>query len=92
MFADLRRENKMLTEATILLAGFLSPEYIGTTPASMFWLLPLIVSIAVVYKATKVEKIDNILFLKESLMLLGSIFLFMVLIGVVLIILSYLLT
>jgi hypothetical protein len=60
----------------ILLASFTTPMHIGTNPASTLWLLPLVASIAVVYKATKVFKIRAYPFLKESAVLFGSILVF----------------
>ena len=60
----------------ILLASFTTPMHIGTNPASTLWLLPLVASIAVVYKATKVFKIRLYPFLKESAVLFGSILVF----------------
>ena len=81
----------MLTDP-LHLANFLSPEYIGTTPVSMLWLLPLAASISIVYKATKEEKITGAIFTKECATLFGSIILFMVLIAIALSILAWLLT
>ena len=43
----------------ILLASFTTPMHIGTDPASMLWLLPLLASFVVVYKATKVPVGDD---------------------------------
>jgi hypothetical protein len=62
----------------ILLASFTTPMHINTDPASMLWLLPLVVSIVVVYKATKVHKIRAYPFLKESAVLFGSILVFII--------------
>lgn len=50
--------------------------HIDTDPVSMLWLLPLVASIVVVYKATKVHKIRAYPFLKESAVLFGSILVF----------------
>ena len=50
----------------ILLASFTTPMHIDTDPLSMLWLLPLVASIAVVYKATKVYKIVAFPFIRES--------------------------
>ena len=61
-----------------LLASFTSPMHIDTDPASMLWLLPLVVSIVVVYKATKVHKIQPYPFFKESAVLFGSILVFII--------------
>ena len=49
-----------------LLASFTTPIQIDTNPVSMLWLPPLVVAIAVVYKATKVHKIGARSFTKEN--------------------------
>ena len=67
-----------------ILASFGAPMRIGTTPASMLWLLPLVVVIAVVYKATKVHKIRPWRFAKESAVLFGSIIVFITAAAVIL--------
>ena len=66
----------MTTATSALLASFTTPMQIDTTPASMLWLVPLVVAIAVVYKATKVHKIKPRAFAKETALLIGSIFVF----------------
>ena len=63
----------MLTNAFAILAGFTSPIDIGTTPKSMLWILPLVLSIAIIYKATKLPKITPASFIKEISLLFGSI-------------------
>jgi hypothetical protein len=68
----------------ILLASFTTPMHIDTDPASMLWLLPLLVSIVVVYKATKVHKIHAYPFIKESAVLFGSILVFIIVAALVL--------
>ena len=67
----------MSLESVFVLASFTAPVEIGTTPASMLLMLPLVAAIAVAYKATKVEKITASNFLKESAILFGSIIVFM---------------
>jgi hypothetical protein len=62
-----------------ILASFTSPVHIGTTPYSFLLALPLIAVVAVVYKATKMEKIELVPFVRESFLLFGSILIFMVL-------------
>ena len=74
----------MATMTTLLLADFSVPETIGVSPQSMLWLLPLVASIAVVYKATKVPKITAVNFLKETAILFGSIVIFMIITALVL--------
>lgn len=66
----------MTAASSMLLASFTTPMQIDTTPGSMLWLIPLMVGIAVVYKATKVHKIKPWAFTKETGLLIGSIFVF----------------
>ena len=74
-----------MTAATSpLLASFTTPMQIDTNPASMLWLVPLVVAIAVVYKATKVHKIKWWPFARETALLIGSIFVFITVAAVVL--------
>jgi hypothetical protein len=68
----------MLALAAIVMAEFTIPEEIGTNPRSLLLLIPLLVSIAVIYKATKVSRVSAGNFLKESALLFGSILVFMV--------------
>ncbi len=65
-----------LAVVQIMLGSFTTPMRIGTSPASMFWLLPLVAVIAVVYKATKVHRIRLKPFVRESAVLFGSIIVF----------------
>jgi hypothetical protein len=69
--------------ATVL-GSFTTPMRVGTDPASMLWLLPLVVSIAVVYKSTKVYRIQLWPFAKESAVLFGSIIVFIAVAAVIL--------
>ena len=78
--------------AAMILANFTTPERIGVTGMSMFWLLPLALSIAVVYKATKVREVRAANFIKESVLLFGSIVVFMVVTALVLYALAWLIT
>jgi hypothetical protein len=68
----------MMDSLTLILASFSTPMKIGTDPASMLWLLPLVASIAIVYKATKVNQIRWQPFARESAVLFGSIMVFIV--------------
>ena len=61
------------------LAGFMLPVHIGTSPKAFLLALPLIAVIAIVYKATKMEKIELVSFVRETFLLFGSILVFMVL-------------
>ncbi len=65
-----------ITDALVM-ATFTIPEKITTDPQSMLWLLPLVAAIAIVYKATKLPEIKAANFLKESVVLFGSIVVFM---------------
>jgi hypothetical protein len=65
-----------ITDALVM-ASFTIPEKISTDPQSMLWLLPLVAAIAVVYKATKLPEIKAANFIKEAVVLFGSIVVFM---------------
>ena len=82
----------MPTIAAFLLASFTIPEHIGATPRSMLWLLPLVAAIAIVYKTTKLPKIRFVNFLKESVVLFGSIIIFMAITALVLVAMAWLIT
>jgi hypothetical protein len=74
----------MLALAADIMAQFRVPEDIGTNPWSLLLVLPLLAAIAVVYKATKVPKVTVGNFLKETILLFGSIFVFIVITAMVL--------
>jgi Ca2+/Na+ antiporter len=78
--------------AALVTASFTVPERITVDPQSMLWLLPLVASIAIVYKATKVPKIAAASFLKEVVILFGSIVIFMAVTAMVLGVLGWLIT
>ena len=80
----------MALENVFIMASFTSPENIGITPLSMLWLLPLTASIAVIYKATKLPEIKFANFVRETLILFGSITVFMSITAVVLYVFSQL--
>ncbi len=67
----------MSITAALIIATFTTPEKIGANPQSMLWLLPLVAAIAIVYKATKLPEIKAANFLKEAVVLFGSIVVFM---------------
>ena len=56
------------------------------------WLLPLVAAISVVYKTTKLPKIRFANFLKESVILFGSIVIFMAITALVLVTFAWLVT
>lgn len=74
----------MTTTIFIQTASFLTPCDIGTNPLFFLWLVPLVLAIAVVYKTTKLETIKAGNFLKEVIVLSGSIVVFVIIVGVVL--------
>jgi len=78
--------------ASFVLATFTTPENIGVTSQSMLWLLPLVAAISVVYKTTKLPKIKFVHFLKESVVLFGSIVIFMAITALVLVAFAWLIT
>ena len=82
----------MPTIAAFIMATFTTPERIGVTPQSMLWLLPLVASISIVYKTTKVPRIRFVHFVKESVVLFGSIVIFMAITALVLLALAWLIT
>jgi hypothetical protein len=67
----------MISAASFIMANFTIPEHISTTPQSMLWLLPLVAAISIVYKATKLPEIKAANFIKEAVVLFGSIVIFM---------------
>ena len=75
-----------------VIATFTMPERISVDPKSMLLLLPLVAAIAVVYKATKVPRIKPAHFLKESVILFGSIVVFMAVTALVLCIFAWVIT
>jgi len=76
----------------IVIASFSTAEKLGTNPSLMLWLLPLATSIAIVYKATKVPTIKSVNFIKEVVILFGSIFIFIIISALVLHVLAWLIT
>jgi hypothetical protein len=75
-----------------IIASFTVPEKIDVSPQSILWLLPLVASISIVYKATKMPKIKAANFVKEVVILFGSIVIFMAVTAVVLCALAWLIT
>jgi len=82
----------MLVEAIFIMATFTAPEEIGTNSQSMLWLLPLAAAIAIGYKATKLPTITAGNFIKETVVLFGSIIVFMVITALALYALAWIAT
>lgn len=76
----------------MILAAFNAPLEIGTTPASMLWMFPLLAAISLVYKATKMRVIFIKKYLLESLLLFLSVSGFMIMAIIVLNLLDWLIT
>ena len=74
----------------LVMATFTVPEKITTDPQSLLWLLPLVAAIAIVYKATKLPEIKIVNFVKESVVLFGSIVVFMFVTALVLYFIAWL--
>lgn len=64
-----------------IVAAFTVPEYIGVEPKTMLWMFPLLASIALVYKATKLRVMFLGKFFKEAAILFCTLSLFMILLG-----------
>ena len=75
-----------------LLATFTAPENIGTTPLSLLWMFPLLGSVSIIYKATKMRVIFSVKFLREISVLFLSISIFMILVAAALHIVVWFLT
>ena len=75
-----------------ILATFTAPENIGTDPRSLLWMFPLLASVSIIYKATKMRVIFTGKFIKEVVVLFISLSLFMIAVGVALYLLVWLLT
>jgi hypothetical protein len=82
----------MLTLAAFITASFTEPMRIGVTEQSILWLLPLVASVSIVYKATKITEIQAGRFIKDVVLLFGSIVIFMIITAVVLLGLAWLIT
>ena len=78
-----------MSELFSVIATFTAPENIGTTPLSLLWMFPLLGSVAIIYKATKMRVIFSLKFLREVVVLFVSI---SVLVAAVLHIIVWLLT
>ncbi len=79
--------------SSALLAGlFTSPIHIGTDPASMLWMFPLLAAIAIIYKATKMRVLMWKRFIREVGILFVTLSGFMILAIVVLNLIAWLAT
>ena len=81
-----------MTTAMFLMASFTAPVSIGTNPQALLLLIPLVASISIVYKATKVSQIKAKTFITESVLLFGSIMGFVLATALVLCVVAWLTT
>jgi len=81
----------LITE-NLILASFTQPVNIGVNAHSMLWILPLIATISIVYKTTKIQKIKFTSFTKDVVVLFGSIVIFMAITAIVLYSMAWILT
>jgi hypothetical protein len=75
-----------------IISSFTAPERLGTNPQTMLLLLPLTAAIAIVYKVTKMQTFTTASFIKEVLILSGSIVIFISIIALALFALTWLIT
>lgn len=66
----------------LLATIFMNPVDVPNTVWSFFWIVPIVVLIAVVYKATKLDDVLSWRYVKECAALAGTILGFMFLIAV----------
>ncbi|MBN2591120.1 MAG: hypothetical protein JXA96_14735 [Sedimentisphaerales bacterium] len=81
----------MIITASLILASFTQPVNIGVNQQSMLWMIPLFVSFSIVYKTIKLPNLKFVSFLKEVVVLFGSIMVFIIITAVVLYACSWLL-
>ena len=82
----------MIFELAPLLATFTTPENIGMTPGSVLWTFPLLASVALIYKATKVRVIFLRRFFRDVAILFCTLSVVMILVAVTLHIIVWILT
>ena len=73
-------------------AAFTAPIEIGTNPASMLWMFPLLAAISIIYKATKMRALLWPRFLREVVVLFATLSGFMIIAIVVLNLITWLAT
>jgi hypothetical protein len=82
----------LLCELGYLVATFTAPQNIGTDIKSLLWIFPLLASIAIVYKATKMRVVFLRKFFREVIILFCTLSVVMILIAVALHVIVWLLT
>lgn len=71
-----------------LLALFTEPMYLPTHPSSLLWLVPICLSVSLVYKAIKIEEFQPRVFVREVTFLFGTLIIFLAVIAVALLIVA----
>ena len=66
----------------VLLASFTVPIHISNSGLMFGWLVPLVLTVTIVYKATKRPVLPLVKFAKDVIVLSGTIVIFMFLIAV----------
>jgi hypothetical protein len=72
----------MIVSYPVLLASFTVPYQIGGDAASLLWLLPLAAAVSLVYKALKLPVMTAQKFIREVIVLFGTILFFMAIIAI----------
>ena len=85
-------KNKMFYYISWYLATFAAPIQIGTDSAMFVWLPPLLLGIAVIYKAIKLPDISPLNFIKETAAVFGTILVVMIVIAATLHIITWIIT
>jgi len=81
-----------MCELALIVATFTAPENIGMDAKSTLWIFPLLLSVAVIYKATKMRVIFLRRFFREILILFCTLSVVMVLIAALLHVVVWILT
>ena len=81
-----------MIDSIMTIAGIMVPMEMTNNGWIFLWAIPLIIIIAAVYKATKLDRVFNFRFAKESAVLSLTIMGFMVLIAIVLFLLMFIIT
>ena len=71
-------------ELGLIVATFTAPENIGMDAKSLLWIFPLLLSVAIIYKATKMRVIFLRRFFREILILFCTLSVVMTLVAAVL--------
>jgi hypothetical protein len=82
----------MATDIINIMASFTAPLEIGTNPAALIWMFPLLASVAIIYKATRVKVIFPLKFIREVVVLFATMSILMILAGLALYLLVAILT